>query len=469
MRILKWTTLFIAVLVVAGGIFSLIFLAANPPRDYSHLLTFAARKGNLTVKIEENTTLQSANNEKIRSQVSGKNAITWLVENGAFVKKGDLLAKIDSLKIEDQIHEQSKWAFSAQASAQELKAQVAAAELRIHEYLEGQYPAQLKTMEKDLAVLESSLTTSRNLLRHTRSMLERGYVSKLDLEEREFGVKVAQMLVDSKKLEIEALVQHTKPSELVRLEGDLAALRENFNAESERAAMSARVRDRFLRELQECSMFAEKDGLVIRPKYKAWEESPIDEGTEVWETQTILWMPDLQQMQVKIGIHESMVKRVQPGLEAVITLPHRTITGTVAEVSPVARSAGWWTGSAVKYDTLISLPPENGLLPGASAQVELIVAAHENVLLVPVDTVVETHLGFACWVLEPTGPERRSITVGDTDDIFIVVESGLSEGDEVISRPVENIEEARREVTVSVLASPVQETPKSRAAVLSPS
>lgn len=448
----KWTTFIIALLVVAGGIFSLVYLAANPPKDYSHLLTIAARVGNLTVKIEESTTLQSAHNEEIRSQVSGKNAITWLVENGAFVKKGDLIAKIDSLKVEDQIHEQSKWAFSAKASAQELKAQVAAAELRIHEYLEGQFPSELKTMEKDLAVLESSLTTSRNLLRHTKSMLERGYVSELDLEEREFGVKVAKMLVDSKKLEIEALMEHTKPSEIVRLEGDLAALRENFNAESERAAMSARVRDRFLRELNECTMYAEKDGLVIRPKYKAWEDSPIDEGTEVWETQPILWMPDLDKMQVKIGVHESMIKRVRPGLNAVITLPHRTVTGTVTEVSPVARSAGWWTGSAVKYDTFISLPPENGLLPGASAQVELIVAAHKNVLLVPVDAVIETHLGFACWVLEANGPQRRSIAVGDTDDVFIIVTSGLEAGDEVISRPVENVEEARREVTYSAIA-----------------
>ena len=284
-------------------------------------------------------------------------------------------------------------------------------------------------------------------------MLERGYVSELDLEEREFGVKVAKMLVDSKKLEIEALMEHTKPSEIVRLEGDLAALRENFNAESERAAMSARVRDRFLRELDECTMYAEKDGLVIRPKYKAWEDSPIDEGTEVWETQPILWMPDLDKMQVKIGVHESMIQRVRPGLNAVITLPHRPVTGTVSEVSPVARSAGWWTGSAVKYDTFISLPPEDGLLPGASAQVELIVAAHKDVLLVPVDAVIETHLGFACWVLEANGPQRRSIAVGDTDDIFIIVTSGLEAGDEVISRPVENVEEARREVTYSAIAT----------------
>ena len=449
----KWLTGVLSVLIVASGLSCLIYIAANPKRDYSHLLTIAARKGNLTVQIEENATLESANNEKIRSQVSGKNAITWLVENGAYVKKGDLLATIDSLKIEDQIHEQSKWAFSARASADDLQAKALAAELRISEYLEGQFPAQLKTMEKDLAVLESSLTTSRNLLRHTKSMLERGYVSELDLEEREFGVKVAELLVASKKVEIESLIEHTKPSELVRLQGDLSALRENYKAEAERAAMSSQVRDRFLGELKECSVYAERDGLVIRPKLKAWEESPIDEGTEVWETQEILWMPDLDQMQVKIGVHESMVKRIKPGLKAVVTLPHRTVTGEVSSVSPVSRSSGWWTGSAVKYDTFISLPAGEGLLPGTSAQIELIIASYKDVMLIPVDAVIESHLGCACWILTESGPTRRSIEVGDTDDVFIIVNKGLQVGDEVISRPLEHIEEAREEVTYGALAA----------------
>ena len=67
-------------------------------------------------------------------------------------------------------------------------------------------------------------------------------------------------------------------------------------------------------------------------------------------------MPDLSQMQVKLGIHESVIDRVSPGLEAVVTLPDRTLTAKVTEVASVTRPAGWWTGNVVKYDTIIELP-----------------------------------------------------------------------------------------------------------------
>ena len=100
----------------------------------------------------------------------------------------------------------------------------------------------------------------------------------------------------------------------------------------------------------------------------------------------------------------------------------------------------------VKYDTIIELPSVDGLKPGMSAEVEVIMDRHEDVLTIPVAAVVETTEGDFCWVKTAEGAKRRSLKLGDTNDAFIVVKAGLKEGDEVVLDPLASIEEAQTEV-----------------------
>jgi len=148
---------------------------------------------------------------------------------------------------------------------------------------------------------------------------------------------------------------------------------------------------------------------------------------------------------VKVGIHESIVDRIKPGLAATVTLPEKRLSGEVTSVASVAQPAGWWTGNVVKYDTIIELPSVEGLKPGMSAEVEVIMARHENVLTVPAAAVVETEQGYACWVETAEGTQRRRLRLGDHNDMFLVVEAGLKEGDDVVLNPLAFIEEAQTE------------------------
>ena len=206
-------------------------------------------------------------------------------------------------------------------------------------------------------------------------------------------------------------------------------------------------RDLAMKELEHCVIKAERSGLVIYPSAAEWKDTPdITEGATVRKDQVLLLMPDLSKMQVKVGIHESIVDRIKPGLAARVTLPDKTLEGKVSSVASVTRPAGWWTGNVVKYDTIIELPSVEGLKPGMSAEVEVIMDRHEDVLTIPVAAVVETAEGDFCWVKTAEGAKRRSLQLGDTDDSFIVVKAGLKEGDEVVLNPLAFIEEAQSEV-----------------------
>ncbi len=440
-----WIVAVLALGGVAGVIVALSGRSDAPPTiDPRTALTHPITRGDLLVTITEQGTLESSDNTEIKCKVRGQNTVTWVIESGSIVEPGDELVRLDTLFIEEQINERSKYAHWSRSGAEHWKANVARAELAIPEYLEGRYVTQMMTLEKDLAIAKSNLTTARNMLDHARMMHERGYRSAIDVEEREFAVKQAELDVSVKETEISVLRDYTKAMELETLRGNLNSARAEFSASDERAEADAARRDRALEELKHCVVRAKRGGMVIYPSAAAWERTPdIEEGATVHKDQVLLLMPDLSKMQVRLGVHESIVDRVRPGLRARVALPDRILDAEVSTVSSIARPAGWWTGNAVKYDTIVQLPSIDGLKPGMSAEVEIVLATYDDVLTIPVAAVLETADGEFCWVRSDEITEKRPLRLGDTNDMFVVVEGGLAEGEEVVLNPLAFVPEAQ--------------------------
>jgi hypothetical protein len=181
--------------------------------------------------------------------------------------------------------------------------------------------------------------------------------------------------------------------QLETLNGNLKASKARHEADKERVKLLAAQVDLALADIEYCTVKSETSGLVIYPSAKPWEYVPeIEEGATVYMGQTMLLMPDLARMQVKISIHESFIDRMRPGLAARVALPDRTLAGEVSSVASVAEPAGEWNGYVVKYDTIVELR-----------------------------TAVKA--------------ERRSLQLGDTNDVFTVVKAGLKEGEEIVLHP----------------------------------
>ncbi|MEM9589567.1 MAG: hypothetical protein AAGA03_19950, partial [Planctomycetota bacterium] len=365
----------VAGLVVALGCCAAFVQHAGTRSVATNKLTHQITRGDLIVTVTEHGTLESSENTEIKCKVRGQNTVIWVIESGTHVEVGDELVRLDTLVIEDAIAERSKYAHWSRSGADLWKANAARAELAIQEYEEGRFPAQLMRLEKDLAIAKSNLLTEQNMLRHAKTMAERKYVSELEVEEKEFAVKQAVLAVEAKVTEIDVLKKYTKPEETERLIGNFKAAKAEYAAAAERAVMDGIRRDLAVEELSQCVILAEKAGMVIFPSAEAWKNAPdIEEGATVHKEQTLLLMPDLSQMQVKVGVHESVVDQIEPGLTARVKLPDLTLEAEVTSVASVAQPAGWWTGNVVKYDTIIKLPETPGLKPGMSAAVEIVLA-----------------------------------------------------------------------------------------------
>ncbi|MHC4876950.1 MAG: efflux RND transporter periplasmic adaptor subunit [Planctomycetota bacterium] len=414
-------------------------------------LTHTIGRGDLRVTVTEQGTLESSNNTEIKCKVRGFSMVTWVVPTGTVVQAGDELVRLDTKVIEEQHSLTKTDTFIAQATLEQTKANVAKSEIAIDAYKEGRFKSQLQGLQMELEAKKRNLRTARKMHERSEALFRQGYVTELEVDGNAFTVKQAELELKVKETEIKVLKEFTREMELETLRGNLTANNSKLAADEAGLAMEIKRRDRAEQELKDCVITAETGGLVIYPSAAAWKRTPdITEGATVRKDQVLLLMPDLTKMQVKVGIHESIIDRVEPGLKAIVTLPDRTLEAEVSSVATVTRPAGWWTGNVVKYDTIIDLPADEGLKPGMSAEIEVILDVHEDVITVPVAAVVETDKASFCWVKTPQGVERRILELGDSNDVFIVVEKGLKEGDEVVLNPTAFIEEAQKEAMTTL-------------------
>jgi len=442
----KWILLVIGVLAVLASAVALIH-GAMSARESGTGLTHTISRGDLVVSVTEQGTLESSNNTEIKCKVRGWSLVTWVIEGGTVVQAGDELVRLDTKRIEDAISQQTTSYHTSAATLAQSKATVARAEIAIPAYLEGSYRTQLKSLERSEKIAKTNLQTARKMLAHSNQLFKRGHVTELEVEGNAFTVTQAEKELEVIQTEIYVLKKYTREMQLETLNGNLKASKSKLQADEAGFAMDKARLDRAREELENCVIKADRSGLVIYPSAAAWKETPdIAEGMNVRKDQVLLLMPDLSQMQVKVGIHESVVDRLKPGQSARITVPDRTLDGKVASVSPVARPAGWWTGNVVKYDTIIELPSVEGLKPGMSAEVEVILDRYVDVLTIPVAAVVETEAGDFCWVQTAEGAKPRALQLGDSNDSFIVVEAGLKEGEAVVLNALALIDEAQNDV-----------------------
>ena len=454
------TIVAIAVVAIAARLIPVATSARKSGPKLTHTIT----RGDLVVTVTEQGTLESSNNTEIKCKVRGYSTVIWVIKGGTEVKPGDELVRLDTLEFEDRVSEVSKWAHVTRAEAERSKADVARAELAVQEYLEGRYRSQLMTLEKDLAIAESNLRTAQNMLGHAQDMAARGYVGKLEVEEKTFAVTQAKLSVEVRQTAIDVLKRFSNAMELETLNGNLKAARASHEADKERAKQLAEQLVLCVADLKYCVVKAERSGLVIYPTTVPWKYAPeIDKGATVYMGQTLLLMPDLSKMQVKVGIPESVVHRIKPGLDARVTLQDETLDGQVSSVASVTAPTSQWTGNIVTYDTIIKLPSLKRLKPGMSAEVEVIIARHEDVLTIPVAAVVETAEGDFCWVKTADGAQRRSLALGDTNNMFTVVKEGLKEGDQVMLNPLACMDEAQKEALkpLDEAKQPKPESPES--------
>ena len=104
-------------------------------------------------------------------------------------------------------------------------------------------------MSKELEqVLKESLLADNKMLAFNMQQFEKGYVSKDHVDQIRRQIDKSVVDLDLLNTDLKVLKEHTKKSEMARLEGELKVAQAQFEASDERAEADASRRDRAVEE-----------------------------------------------------------------------------------------------------------------------------------------------------------------------------------------------------------------------------
>ncbi len=152
---------------------------------------------------------------------------------------------------------------------------------------------------------------------------------------------------------------------------------------------------------------------------------------------TLCLIYDLSAMTFDMSVDELDVHSVKVGQTVNITadaIEGATFEGTITNISLVSTSSNGVT----QYPVSVRIDETGDLLPGMNISGEIVIQSAENVLAVPADSLMRGNVVYVedASVTEaigdvPAGYRSVDVTVGITDDEYIEITGGLSEGDMV--------------------------------------
>ena len=247
---------------------------------------------------------------------------------------------------------------------------------------------------------------------------------KTDIQVREAEVTVAQQAVK----QAQATLERAQSGELTDAARDQDI--EAAAAERRRAQSSL---DDVQYNFDNTTVVAPRDGVVLTKHVE--EGTVIPAGTAALSQGTaIVTIADITEMYVMTDVDEVDISRVEIGQSVEIsveTLPNTTIKGRVDKLYPQGQEQENVIYFSVRIKVLYLHPQ---LRPGMTADVTILTAEREDVLLVP-DSAIDRSGGTATVEVLPepgAEPVVREVEVGVTNWEQTEIISGLKEGEIVV-------------------------------------
>ncbi|WP_342822697.1 HlyD family efflux transporter periplasmic adaptor subunit [Candidatus Lucifugimonas marina] len=118
-------------------------------------------------------------------------------------------------------------------------------------------------------------------------------------------------------------------------------------------------------------------------------------------------------------------------------LPDQILTGVIDEIGDGVNQQG-----IIEFPLTIALTPPDGieLIEGLSATATIVLNRINNALLIPLQAVGGSFTQATVDVVTENGFTTTNVKLGASDDFLVVVESGLSEGQEVLMTVTESVD-----------------------------
>lgn len=368
----------IAILIIAGVSLSFYFLG-NKKTDNTQYITEKVQKGNIVNTVLATGSVSAYQKVSVGAQVSGQIDKLY-VKLGQEVKKGDLIAEIDST-----------------TQTNELKTSKSNLEI---------YKAQLKSKIIAMTIAQTQYNRQLNLL-------NAGAGSKEDYENSKNAVALAKSEVEVLKSQIDQANISVSTAETnvgyTKIISPLDGIIVSVPVEQGQTVNSNQTTPTIVE-------IADLSQMIIKPEISEGDITKVKAGMPV--DFSIIGNPD--------KTYHTTLKSVDPGTT--------TLTDGSSSTSTSSSSSSSSSTAIYYYGNLIVPNDDYKLRISMTTQNTIIVGKVENVLIIPTITIKkEKDQSFVYILGKDNKPEKRIVKIGLSDELNSQIISGLSEGNEVIS------------------------------------
>lgn len=371
-----------------------------------------------------------------RLSTGGSSVLIKLIAEGTLVKRGDVLAVLDSAEYVELVRLQKITVERAQADKLQAELDHEIAKLALVEYRDGTLKEMTEDFQRRVAVARSDLERSQDRLNWSHGMKDKGYVSASTVRSDEFATSQLELAFKNEEGAFDLFRKFTVPKTMRELEGEILSTQTNLDYQSLRVQRNLDRLATLERQVELCTIRAPHDGYVVYAN-DSRREIFIEEGMPVRQNQKLFYLPDLNDMEVVALLNESIVDEVRAGMRAHVQvegLPNQLMRGRVTKVAQLALPD--WRSDVRYFEGIIKIEaPVPGLKPGMTAQVELAMPERDNVLAVPSEAVTSDDGEDVCFVIRGEDVERRQVKLGQVTEDLAEVTHGLREGEQVVLNP----------------------------------
>jgi HlyD family secretion protein len=338
---------------------------------------------------------------------------TIQVDVGDKVKKGDVLAVLDTATLEQDIEQQEYAVADSHKSAALSLAQA-----------KRNYENMLYLYNNDLissvVSAKAALQTAEDDYNYKKLLFENGQISQSELDQAQSNYEQAQKNLEAAQLQAEQDLQNAKDTY------DSAVIK----AEDKSADVAL---EKLKKNLEDSVITAPADGTIT---VKNAQEGSVPTGI-------MFVIANTDDLIVDTQIKEIDAASVEPGDKVTIQTDatgDAEIKGTVKSIAPAATASTEGTGN-VTYAAKVSIDEKNpSLRIGMRARMDIVVQEKNDVFVVPYDALLEKDEGSVIMVAEKDGAFYKAkeipVTTGLETDVAIEISgSELKEGMLVIGNP----------------------------------
>ena len=460
--------LVIGCLVVALGYYAYASMKTALTQDVNASFQFReVESGLFKHTVIESGVIESSQNIDIICNVksrAGGVQIIWVIEEGTQVQKGDKLVELDTATLEDSLQQQQLIMNRANSTKISAAAAVRRAEIARQEYLEGTFKQNEQLIESNILIAKQNQSTALDKAAFSERLAAKGFVTQQQLQADRFAVKRANLDMSLKENELRTLREITKQKMLVGFDADIETAKASEQAEEKNYVEEEKQLNEIKQQIENCIIYAPDDGQVVyanQQSSRGGSEFIVEAGATVRERQSIIKLPDPEQMQVKAKVNEGRIAFIKKGQDVDIVvgaLEGQVLKGVVSKVNKYPEASSWFNSEVKEFATYIKIrnPPE-AIRTGLTAEVEMLVKTIDNQTMVPVQTLHEDQEQAFCLIKRPydsANPLHSQALGGKHGDVgaefsievvpveytasnnkFLAITSGLTVGDMVVMNP----------------------------------